>query len=199
MNREKKFFFALEKRTWKEVHAQSLIIARKNSRIPNHCRSKHSSGFSRLTFSGFTKRNPSGFFYCLFLGIYYPKTALPFDYLCGNTTHADFRGPIACISPDFYPRQRDFNPGTKNRVKSPCCTVFSEFTKFSVVRIYCVWFKSPEMATFGKTIPFYNDGNVWQDGTPRSIFFLCEVPSESGRRTSPRAPQRIRIKAPDQK
>jgi len=75
--------------------------------------------------------------------------------VCSSSTQEDFRCPIACISPDFVPRRRNFNPGHIRARKKRYCTVFSEFPGFWVHRNFQPFSNRPLKAPIGKRSPFY--------------------------------------------
>jgi hypothetical protein len=63
-----------------------------------------------------------------------PQNSPSFQYPCSCRTQEDFRLPIACISPDFVQRRRKSHPGPILPIKSPHCTLFSQFHGFWSLR-----------------------------------------------------------------
>ena len=95
----------------------------------------------------------------------------PFFHLrCSGSTQEDFRLPIAHISPDFFRQRRKSNPAPILPIKSPYCTVFSEFPGFSGRRNIPVFRNRAEWAPFGKKRPFWKWGEHGREVLPQHYF-----------------------------
>jgi hypothetical protein len=84
-----------------------------------------------------------------------PQNSLSFQILCSSSTQTDFRGPIACISPDFVSRRRKSHPGPVRARKKRYCTVFLQFPGFWVHRNFQIFSNRPIIAPLGKRSPRY--------------------------------------------
>jgi hypothetical protein len=129
-------------------------LLKKIARIPNHRQSPpiiKPFGFSLSSpFGNHNSKILTDFLVVHPFRVHDSKTALPFILRCCSTTQADFRLPIAYISPDFFLRREKIQSG---RDTGPEKTLLRRF--LPIPRI----FGAPDFSAFLKSL--YN-GSVLQ-------------------------------------